>query len=92
MCFQDQKAILMKQEVLASAFGEGDEELNKPRMRHLRVRLRTNETGGDAADGPESFSKRVFSRLQRAQPLLQERLVYTHRHSQGDLSTVKQPN
>lgn len=28
MCFQDQKAILMKQEVLASAFSEEDEELN----------------------------------------------------------------
>lgn len=61
-------------------------------MRHLRIRLRTNETGGDAADSPAGFSKRVFSRLLRAEPLLQERLVYTHRHSQGDLSTVKQPN
>lgn len=29
MCFQDQKAILMKQEVLASVFSEGDEELNE---------------------------------------------------------------
>lgn len=29
MRFQNQKAILMKQEVLVSASGKGDEELNK---------------------------------------------------------------